>query len=628
MCRWSVVFLVLIVFVYLSPSISSSVWANQTQDPPTNNSTTTPRSLTSRDIEAMEEYKQATADCSTPSLECLVHYTSRYVAIEWLQHITGSCDSPTCADNATGGGSDATTNATPDPNYPTDPTGQRIINTIPASTSVAYKNGGLIGALNYLMAMMYGYPAASSEVYIAYLMDSSGLATPAYAQGLGFSSLNPVLGLWIMFRNVAYTFFVLIFIVIGFLIMFRTKIGGQTAVTAQQAVPNIIMSLLFVTFSYPIAGLLIDGMYLIMYLILGLFGSVFTVAQSEILGFNIIQLIGMLFKSNLSWTAFSNNADIVGTFLDASLNTSGSAVGGFIEFVGSWFGSLLLTIIIAVAVVIATVKLFFELLRSYASIIISIAVSPLVLMFGAIPGKDMFRPWVTNLIGNLSVFPTTLFVVIIYYQFTSQVMTNNLEAGGFMPPFMFGRGAAGGLVALVGLAVIIALPEIVKKVKEALGGGNGLGAFIAQAAGERFKKAEPAIPMIAGGIGAAQGLYKGYQMAGDGGKSGKGLGQKGWKRWKTALTDGARITGDDGEVRTYGGAKRTYKDTYSRTMSIRRLLDRAYENRLLDAEDPGKSLTEIASILRNQNQGGDNKSQSNKKEGSDEATSKDLQSTA
>ena len=68
----------------------------------------------------------------------------------------------------------------------------------------ALQTGGrLIGAL-------YNNPPASADLYVADLMHSFNIAQPAYAQGLGFSSLSPILTGWKIFRNIAYVFFVLI----------------------------------------------------------------------------------------------------------------------------------------------------------------------------------------------------------------------------------------------------------------------------------------------------------------------------------------------------------------------------------------------------------------------------------
>jgi len=47
------------------------------------------------------------------------------------------------------------------------------------------------------------------------------------------------------------------------MIMFRIKINPQTAITIQLALPKLIITLLLITFSYAIAGFMIDIFYLI-----------------------------------------------------------------------------------------------------------------------------------------------------------------------------------------------------------------------------------------------------------------------------------------------------------------------------------------------------------------------------
>ena len=51
--------------------------------------------------------------------------------------------------------------------------------------------------------------------------------------------------------------------------MFRAKINPQTVVTIQSAIPKAVVALILVTFSYAIAGLMIDLMYLLIGLIFG-----------------------------------------------------------------------------------------------------------------------------------------------------------------------------------------------------------------------------------------------------------------------------------------------------------------------------------------------------------------------
>ena len=58
------------------------------------------------------------------------------------------------------------------------------------------------------------------------MMNRFDLIQPVYAQqGIGFSKLQSLLPLWRMSRNIAYIFFIIIFVFIGFAIMFRAKIS-------------------------------------------------------------------------------------------------------------------------------------------------------------------------------------------------------------------------------------------------------------------------------------------------------------------------------------------------------------------------------------------------------------------
>ena len=401
--------------------------------------------------EEVNAYNEAVKDCSAPSLECLVRYTTRFVAIEWVNDINGNPDSL-----ADAGG------------------------------------GGAVASLFGMMGNMYEHRPAQTSAYIADVLNSAGIAQPAYAQGLGFASLDPVLNLWKIFRNVAYFFFIVIFMIIGFMIMLRQKISGQAVVTAQQAIPSVIISLILVTFSYAIAGFMIDMMYVLMFLILGLFQSIggegFP-AGDKLITMNILELITTFYNSG-AIGGFGENITILKGVFD-----SAGATGPLGDGLGI-LGGLTLTIIISVAVLVGTIRLFFELLKSYAAIVLYVVSAPLTLMFGALPGKSVFWPWFKALVGNLLAFPVVLLVLILFIQFTAN-SGSAVEAGaGFMPPFLFGNtpleGAATGAVSMIGpllgLALILALPDIVKDLKKTMGASElGFGGKIMGWAGENMK---------------------------------------------------------------------------------------------------------------------------------------------
>ncbi len=347
---------------------------------------------------------------------------------------------------------------------------------------------GAIGMLNKGIVALYT-PPASGQSYIADVLDSTRLVPQAHAQGLGFSSLDTVLETWKQFRNVAYMFFVIIFLVIGFMIMFRTKVG-QAAITAQQAIPNIIVALLAVTFSYAIAGFLIDLMYLLMYLLVGLFGQV---DGTAIMDRNVFGFVSLMFNDAIAGqgSTASNVQQAVEQAMEDFLN---------IDFVGealAWLSSLGAAMIVGIAILIATFKVFVELLKTYIVVIIQIVFAPITLMFGALPGKNALGSWVKNLAGNLLMWPVVLLCVLIERMLTAPFTTmseaelNSSYGGGFMPPFLLGQGQAKVIPVMLGIGILLVIPEIMKQTKKALGVTDGPFAALAGAGWSQIKQAIP-----------------------------------------------------------------------------------------------------------------------------------------
>lgn len=355
---------------------------------------------------------------------------------------------------------------------------------------IADKYGnGAISDVGGWIATLYT-PPASTQTYLADVLHNMNIVPKAQAQGVGFASLDPILSAWKIFRNAAYLFFVIIFLIIGFMIMFRHKIKGQAVVTAQQAIPSIIISLLFVTFSYAIAGLLIDAMYLLMYLIVGLFN-----ANTKLLDANFLE-IGAKFIGSGASGAYSTVNDVIKQIVDVAV------LGDVLAFASG----LTVAVIMAVAVLIGVFKLFFELIKTYINIILSITFSPIILMFGAMPGKDTFSGWIKGLIGNLLVFPAVLLILIVH----AIISESGVTTGGFMPPYMLGRGAANTVTAVIGVGLILVAPELIQKLKKVMGADGGI---FAEFAGTGLKNLKQGVPLggrVAGvGVGGSIGAFGG-----------------------------------------------------------------------------------------------------------------------
>ncbi|HXS14723.1 MAG TPA: hypothetical protein VN711_01220 [Candidatus Saccharimonadales bacterium] len=141
---------------------------------------------------------------------------------------------------------------------------------------------GLNGMLADGISATFTKPITSGE-YLSYLSSNFGLTKNAYAaNATGFDQLSPLMNIWIAMRNVAYLLFVLIFVAIGFAIMIRAKIDPRTVMSIENQIPKLIIALILITFSFAIAGLVIDFMWVMVYVIINLFVGLDPVLKSQI----------------------------------------------------------------------------------------------------------------------------------------------------------------------------------------------------------------------------------------------------------------------------------------------------------------------------------------------------------
>lgn len=124
----------------------------------------------------------------------------------------------------------------------------------------------LFGFATKLITLPASNPPASASYWVYSGLINAGFIPKTYAaavSGIGLASLAPILTIWVVFRNLFYILFVLLIIAIGFMIMFRMKINPQTVITIENSLPKIVIALILITFSLPIAGFLIDVMYIV-----------------------------------------------------------------------------------------------------------------------------------------------------------------------------------------------------------------------------------------------------------------------------------------------------------------------------------------------------------------------------
>jgi hypothetical protein len=357
---------------------------------------------------------------------------------------------------------------------------------------IIYAPNGALGGVNKLVVSLYNPPASGIE-YIAMMKDNF-LGKPAYAQGIGFTHLSPLLPIWRTFRNVIYLLSSLIFVAIGLMIIFRIKINPQTVISIQNAIPRIIIALVLVTFSYAIAGLLIDFVYVIQAFFVALlfkagssgeigltnnlfspdlfgtireyFSSLLNIPQSE-------QLYNFYNLSNPGLIKFFElTKAILPTYMLTILgSTLGAAIGGIIGALtlnpvavlvgggsGLVIGGALIILILQIIILISLFRFFIGLAKAYISVLLKIIIAPLEIGIGALPNSKInFSTWIYDLVANLAIFPVSIIFIII----VNLIIRNSSTIGGIWAPSPIAIvGAINIIPAIIGFASILLLPKL------------------------------------------------------------------------------------------------------------------------------------------------------------------------
>ncbi|MEK7577556.1 MAG: hypothetical protein AAB492_02970 [Patescibacteria group bacterium] len=408
-----------------------------------------------------------------------------------------------------------------------------------AAVPLNFQHGALSGLSGSIIAM-YTNPPASTKEYALDLGRTLGfIPRQAMAQGIGFSGLSPLLPLWKVFRDISYGILAVILIAVGLMVMFRKKIDPKTVVTVQNSIPRIVVALLLVTFSYAIVGLVIDGMYLLIALIIsmissatgdtignamslsnaprvaisatvgdGTVGTTLTNVSDAVLNNNLVNSLLDKIGVNLTYTTKEatdmifngglwgmtkfffgsglNAWDDIGAGVGPGAKIAGYALTGILGFlIGGTKGLVagltifsgpgLLVLIILLVLLFGFIRIVFMLIDAYINIIISLLTAPFQLALEAIPGSTSFSSWFRHLLSKVIVFPITIMLLLVAAILTYQPNATSIWA----PPLLSGGGGAYGMAGIIGLGMILVIPTFVAGIQKSM-------------------KAEPAIP---GGLG-------------------------------------------------------------------------------------------------------------------------------
>ncbi|KXK11586.1 MAG: hypothetical protein UZ22_OP11002000332 [Microgenomates bacterium OLB23] len=340
------------------------------------------------------------------------------------------------------------------------------------------------------------------------------------AEGLGFAGLAPFMQIWKKLRDIAFLIIALAVIFSGFMIMFRGKMDPHSEIKLETALPKIIIAMLLIHFSFAIAGLLIDVMYILSGMIIVIFGplvspnlslssmldryvspgtlDLFHLSVGNFEGHPLGFITGVIrIVHDLPYAVYGIFGDV---YRDILMFFTGTllAISGtisFYKFLKDYFTTPLQTqvipfIISVVAMFIVwnalyklggllaiwvlgvfflataayvAIQLFALSFAAYIKVLFYVMLSPLLLVTEALPGSNVFIPWVQTLFVELLTFPLILLIFLLSGAFSNAI--SNGQALGL--PFVSAINPE-GLGIIVSFGILFMTPELVKGIKEKL----------------------------------------------------------------------------------------------------------------------------------------------------------------
>ena len=340
------------------------------------------------------------------------------------------------------------------------------------------QTGGAIGFMGDMIAALYTPPIHTSD-YFQNLASNFGITKKVYAQsvgGTGFNSIYSLIDIWTAFRNIVYLILVMIFAVIGLAIMLRLKIDPRTVMTIQNQIPKIIIGILAVTFSFAIAGFLIDIMWILIYVF---YNTISTIPNVNIDNLNpdVMQnknLFSAIGIKNI-FGIVSNSSRAVGDIIYAGV-TGAMPTNFFLKALLSlsgvilrFIGGLIAYLIFAAALLTALFRLWIVLIKAYVQILLDIVLAPFWIIGGIIPGSQLnFSGWLRDMAANLLAFPVIIALFMLAKVFTDIFGQTSSIGSNFVPPLIGYSGDTSLIAALIGLGIMLMTPNVVTMLKTAL----------------------------------------------------------------------------------------------------------------------------------------------------------------
>ncbi|MBU1000634.1 hypothetical protein KKE78_04545 [Patescibacteria group bacterium] len=447
--------------------------------------------------------------------------------------------------------------------YQTTRDTQGVIQNVPVLSQVNL-SGGALGAVTSAIEALYINPPVKTTDYLASVGQGLGVVKEAYAvkgEPSGAAVLSPIMKLWQVSRNFSYIIMIIVFLIIGLMIMFRNKINPQTVITAQAALPGLVIGLILITFSYFLAGLISD----VAFVGTNVVGYYFQAAQDTTTTTTLVQKTqDQNVLSIFSKFTGMMTSDDIATAIDSIFNSFttevqnqlrifagiiafqfSSQLGGALPIYGSIFGPFVgivsaITIqtavspilgfffsFIAIAILIYTMlRLFLRLVTSYLNIIFLTLTAPFQFLVASLPGRQgIAAGWFLNMLSHVLAFPAIMAVFyFVNYLLGSNAVTDSpftvnsqavITESAIFP--LLGGMKLSFLRVVVAFGALLATPAIPDIICKAIGQTSQAGQLIGQ--------------QISGGISGGRGYANQLTTASEKGMYAVGTGIAGETVW-------------------------------------------------------------------------------------------------
>lgn len=347
-----------------------------------------------------------------------------------------------------------------------------------------------LGLLGSVESQVYSMSTNTPQVDVVtalkreFIPGANEQSTSAYAQSgtstvTGYNYLKDQLKLdvvWEFFKNIAYIGFVLVLIITGFMIMFRTKLSGQVYVSITNSIPNIVVGLVLVTFSFAIVGLVLDTGKLMMNVTRSSLEPIFQKQGVSMVG---IQSIGEIYGGAMDIANPNSGLEMVAAtaafagaeavlYLNADVDTGVPIAEAFVDGAATTasaiakataaavkvasIADIIKILVIGAVCLYAAVKVFFTLLVTYIKIFLDLILSPIYILIGSFPGNShVIKDWFKRLISYALTFVIVFLILNLarYIALSTNITADNLNFFGTS------TGVVGWFIPINAIIVIV-----------------------------------------------------------------------------------------------------------------------------------------------------------------------------